>query len=56
MIVMVYNGYAVPVPGMYVDGHGHTLFLRAGDLAPVCPMMGPSTVRWRLVREIADTR
>ncbi|NQV06396.1 hypothetical protein HQ535_07580 [bacterium] len=56
MNVMVYNGYAVPVSGKYVDNHGHILFLRVGDLAPICPMMGPSTVCWRVVRKVPDTR
>ena len=50
---IVYNGQELPVGGMYVDDHGHVMFLRAGDLAPICPRLGPSIVRWILIREIA---
>jgi hypothetical protein len=41
---------------MYADGHGHVLYLRAGDLAPICPRMGPGLARWALVREIAEVK
>jgi hypothetical protein len=40
----------VPVEGWWVDPHGHRLFLRAGDLTPICPHSGPSPVAWTLIR------
>ena len=49
MQVTRWNGYPVPVAGWYADPHGHRLFLRAGDLAPICPHFGPQRVSWRLV-------
>ncbi|MDX1691902.1 MAG: hypothetical protein R3290_12865 [Acidimicrobiia bacterium] len=52
MQITVWSGQAVPRGGWFLDGHGHRLFLRAGDLAPICPAMGPAAVAWRLVREI----
>ena len=51
---VVYNGQELPVGGMYADDHGHVMYLRAGDLAPICPRLGPTVVRWVLIREIAQ--
>ena len=51
---MVYNGQENPRSGWYVDPHGHRLFLRAGDLAPLCPRLGLGTVCWRLLREVVS--
>jgi len=52
MQVIRWNGYPVPVGGWYVDPHGHRVFLRAGDLAPICPQLGSQRVSWRLIAPI----
>jgi len=49
MHVIRWNGHPVPIGGWYADSHGHRIFLRAGDVAPVCPHFGPARVVWRLV-------
>jgi hypothetical protein len=46
---VVWNGQPAPVAGWFVDGHGHRVFLREGDLAPICPHFGPAPVAWRLL-------
>jgi hypothetical protein len=51
-MLTVYNGQRNPASGWYVDRHGHRLYLRAGDLAPICPRQGPALVMWRLTREV----
>jgi hypothetical protein len=49
MQVIRWNGYPVPVGGWYVDPHGHRVFLRTGELAPICPQSGAARVPWRLI-------
>ncbi|MDP2623395.1 MAG: hypothetical protein Q8Q29_06320 [Actinomycetota bacterium] len=56
MNVMRWNGQPVPVDGWWIDPHGHRLFLRAGDLTPICPRSGPATVAWTLVRGVTRLR
>ena len=51
MIVIV-SGQPAPVPGLYVDGHGHRLLLRPAELAPLCPISGATPVRWMLARPL----
>jgi hypothetical protein len=53
-VEIVYNGQQLGNTGWFVDGHGHRLFLQRGDLAPVCPQLGPGVARWRLVQRIDD--
>lgn len=50
----IHNGQPVSVTGWFVDLHGHQLYLRRSDLAPICPHRGPGPIWWRLVREVAD--
>jgi hypothetical protein len=38
--------------GWYVDQHGHRLFLRRGEPAPICPILGPAATIWRLVADL----
>jgi len=52
MQIMVWSGQPAPVGGWFVDPHGHRMLIRAGDLAPICPFLGPATAQWRLVCEI----
>ncbi len=52
----LHNGQQNEITGWFVDVHGHQLFMRRGDLAPICPHAGPAPALWRLVREIADVR
>lgn len=47
--MLVPSGNRVEVGGWYVDTHHHPIFLRVGDVAPVCPRVGPALVTWRLV-------
>jgi hypothetical protein len=44
----IWTGQRVPHRGWFVDQHGHRLFLRRGDLAPICPYLGPAGTLWRL--------
>ncbi len=50
----IHNGQSSPIQGWYVDLHGHQLFMRRGDLAPLCPHSTPTSALWRLVREVAE--
>ncbi len=52
---MVANGQRVPVTGWFVDRHGHRLFLRRDDLAPLCPYRGAEPTVWRLVQAVAGS-
>ena len=52
MQVLIWSGQPAPVGGWFVDLHGHRMLIRVGDLAPICPYLGPSTAQWRLVCEI----
>jgi hypothetical protein len=54
MQVIRWNGHPVPVGGWYADPHGHRVYLRAGDIAPICSQSGPTRIAWRLVRPIPD--
>lgn len=56
MYVILFNGQAAPVGGWYGDAHGHRLFLSEGDLAPICPHLGPTTVQWRLIQPVGSPR
>ncbi len=51
---ILHNGQQNEITGWFMDRHGHQLFMRRGDLAPICPHSGPAPQMWRLVREIAD--
>lgn len=53
---MVHSGHPVPLGGWYVDPHGHRVFLRSGDIAPICPRLGPAAVDWRLVMVVPIAR
>lgn len=53
-MLVIYNGQENPISGWFVDVHGHRLFLRRGDLAPICPHLGPAIARWRLTQEVAE--
>lgn len=45
------SGQAAPAGGWFVDQHGHRLYLRRGQIVPLCPQYGPlSVVQWRLLR------
>jgi hypothetical protein len=52
MQVIRWNGHPVPTRGWYADAHGHRLFLREGELAPICPYSGPARISWRLVAPV----
>jgi hypothetical protein len=54
--VVVSSGRPVPLGGWFVDCHGHRLFLRRGELAPICPMLGPAATSWQLLVEVPDHR
>ncbi|MFQ5947723.1 MAG: hypothetical protein ACE5KX_02535 [Acidimicrobiia bacterium] len=53
-MTILWNGEVARVGGWYIDDHGHQLFMRRGDPAPVCPHFLPAAVHWRLVKEIGD--
>ncbi len=55
-MVTLSNAQRVPASGWYEDQGGDRLYLREGDLAPICPRHGLSLTRWRLVIPLADTR
>ena len=55
-MITLHNGQQNQVQGWYVDLHGHQLFMRRGDLAPLCPHSLPTPALWRLVREVAEVR
>jgi len=48
----IWTGQAVTTPGLYVDGHGHQVLLRSGELAPICTSSGATVIRWRLMRSL----
>jgi hypothetical protein len=50
----VWTGQPSSHRGWYVDLHGHRLFLRRGELAPICPHLGPAATVWRLAVEFPD--
>jgi hypothetical protein len=52
-MLVIHTGFPSPSTGYFADDHGHCLFIRRGELAPICMYSGPATMRWRLVREIA---
>jgi hypothetical protein len=49
-MLILWNGQRSPVGGWFEDEHGHRLYLRKGDPAPICPRFGPTLVRWRVVQ------
>lgn len=52
-MVTLSNAQPVPASGWYEDQGGDRLYLRKGDLAPICPRHGLSLTRWRLVIPLA---
>lgn len=48
----IHSGQPISTTGWFVDPHGHQLFLRRGQLAPICPRFGPVAVWWRLWRQV----
>lgn len=54
-MAIVWTGQASTRRGWYTDQHGHRLFLRRGEPAPICPFLGPAGVWWRLTIEVPDT-
>ena len=52
MQIVVWSGQRAPVGGWFLDPHGHRMLIRAGDLAPICPFLGPAPATSRLLREI----
>ena len=55
-MIVHYNGQPARATGWYVDTHGHRVFLRRGDLVPLCPHSGVMTVLWRLLGSPLDGR
>jgi len=55
-VIVHYNGQPARATGWYVDTHGHRVFLRRGDLVPLCPHSGVMTVLWRLLGSPLDGR
>lgn len=53
---VIASGRRAEVGGWYLDQHGHRLFLRSGEAAPICPHLGPATATWRLVAEVPSPR
>lgn len=51
-MVVVTSGQPAPTPGFYVDGHGHRMLLRPGELAPICTFSGATPVLWRLLAAV----
>lgn len=52
-MIVVTNGQSAPVGGWFTDQHGHRLYLRRGEVVPLCPHLGPcGTVLWRLARPV----
>lgn len=51
-MLVIHTGTPAPASGYFVDEHGHPLFLRREEPAPICMYSGPAVIRWRLVREI----
>jgi len=52
-VIVIASGQRSPVSGWYVDQHGHCVFLRRGEPASLCPILGPASAVWRLVRSAA---
>lgn len=51
-MLTVWTGRPIQATGYYLDGHGHCLLLRSGELAPICVYSGAAVIRWRLVRPL----
>ncbi len=51
-MVVIVSGQPAPMPGFYVDPHGHRLLLRPAEPAPLCRLSGASPVPWRLERPL----
>jgi hypothetical protein len=51
-MLFTWSGLAAPADGLYVDEHGHRLFLRGGEPAPMCVYSGAAVIRWRLIRAL----
>ena len=52
-MVIISSGQLAPMPGFYVDEHGHRLLLRPAEPAPLCKHSGATPIRWRLVQPIS---
>ncbi len=50
------TGMPSPWSGWFVDQHGHRLFLRRGEIAPICGFLGPAGTLWRLAVQIPEIR
>lgn len=55
-MIVVTSGQKIPVSGWFVDRHGHRLFLRRDDLAPICPHLGPEATTWKLLAPMGNER
>lgn len=54
-MIVVTNGRPAPAAGWFLDQHGHRLYLRRGEIVPLCPYLGPcAPVLWRLIRPVGD--
>lgn len=51
-MVIITSGQPAPVSGFYLDEHGHRLFLRPSELAPLCRFSGATPIRWRLIQSV----
>jgi hypothetical protein len=51
-MLITWTGQAAPADGLYADEHGHRLFLRSGELAPICVFSGSAVMRWRLIQQL----
>ena len=56
MAIILFNGQPSPIRGWFADGHGHRILIRRGDMAPICPRLGPGVIQWRLMQEIPEIR
>ncbi len=50
----MWTGQPAAHRGWFVDQHGHRLFLRKGEMAPICPYLGPIGTMWRLAVPIPE--
>ena len=53
-MLIMWSGQPAPADGFYVDEHGHRLFLRRREPAPICVYSGSAVIRWRLVRPLGS--
>ena len=53
-MIVVTNGQLAPVGGWFRDQHGHSLYLRRGQIVTLCPQFGPFTPAWWRLARIVD--